>query len=298
MTDDWKEVLGCPYCQGGLQLTDGDVVALECPACGKLFSMAGGIPRLLRHEDAGRLDRFSQEYRQARVGEGFGPLSREQALALPYGRPAGYPPLYWQVRRQSYCALLGVLAREGPSPAAGPAADLGAGIGWLSYRLAQLGYRVAAVEASLDETFGLGAARTYFSEFASLFPIQGDLEHPPLQAGQFGFAVFNASLHYAGDLRCTLDRASLALRPGGRVFILDTPIGREPQRGTGRGDRHLGQQELHSALLAAGLEPRWLSIRRGWRWWTHQLKASIKWQPRYSFPMIVADLAGQKTKTE
>ena len=291
MLGDWWDVLGCPYCQAGLRPVRDNAAAIQCLACGRQFSLAGGIPRLVRHEDAARLERLSQEYRQARLDEGFGSLGRDQVLALPYGRPPGYPPLYWQVRRQSFCALMGVLAREGLAPGAGPVADLGAGIGWLSYRLAELGYRVAAIDASLDETFGLGMARATFSSLANLLPVQGDLEHPPLHAGQFGAVVLNASLHYAQDLEGAVYRAAQALRPGGRLFILDTPIAREPEPGTGRGDRHLGLRELEGALMAAGLEPRWLSVRRGWRWWAHQAKAWLKRQPGFSFPMMVAGRA-------
>jgi hypothetical protein len=71
--------------------------------------------------------------------------------------------------------------------------------------------------------------------------------------------------------------------------VLDTPIAPRPRRGTGQGDRHLGRQELHGALLAAGLSPRWFPIRRGARWRLHQAKAWLKRDARFSFPMVVAD---------
>jgi SAM-dependent methyltransferase len=247
------------------------------------------MPVLLRPEDRARLLHFSLEYRDARLRDGWQPLSLEEAQALPYGQPPGYPPLYWQVRRQSFAALMSVLAREGPSPANGPAADLGAGIGWLGYRLAQLGYRVVAVEASQDQDFGLGAAERYYASQVPFLPVQGNLEFPPLQAGALGLVVFNASLHYAADLAATLGRAAELLQSGGRLIVLDTPIARQPRPGTGRGDRHLGRAELQGALLEAGLQPRWLEVRRGHQWWLHQARALLRRDARFSFPITFAD---------
>jgi SAM-dependent methyltransferase len=289
MLDGWWDVVGCPYCRGALQSTNNVERPIGCLSCGERFAVADGIPVLLRHQDADRLAGFSRSYQEERLREGRLPLSVEQAQALPYGQPPGFPSLYWEVRRQSFCALMRWLAREGPSPAGGPTADLGGGIGWLGYRLAQLRFRVLAVDASRDEAFGLEAARTYYSSLASFLPIQGDLEHPPLQAGRLSLIVCNASLHYASDLESTLQRVADALRPGGHMVILDTPIARHPRPGTGRGDRHLGRQELHSALLDAGLRPRRMAVQRGWRWRMHQVKALLRGDARFSFPMIVAE---------
>jgi SAM-dependent methyltransferase len=251
--------------------------------------MEGQMPVLLRQEDASHLRVFARQYREDRLREGWQPPTQEQAMGLPYSEPAGTPALYWKVRRQSFCALMGVLAREGPAPAHGPAADLGAGTGWLSYRLAEIGYQVLAVDASRDADWGLGAAEKHYLPKVHFQPVLGDLQYPPLLAGSLGLIVFNASLHYASDLEGTLLRAARALKPVGRIVILDTPVARRPRPGTGRGDRHLGRRELHDALQAAGLSSRWITIRRGVRWWSHQVKAILKRDARFFFPMIVAD---------
>lgn len=284
--------MGCPYCQGALR--PGRKGGLCCSECGHQFALRGCIPLLLRHEDAARLAGFSGDYREARLRDGWRPLTPEQMLALPYGSPPGYLPLYWEVQRQSYARLRRLLADEGPTPEAGPAADLGAGIGWLGYRLAREGYRVLVVEASLDDAFGLGAAEPYFSAGADFSPVQGDLEHPPLRAGGLALVIFNASLHYARDLDAALMRAARSLRPGGRLIVLNTPIARQPRPGTIRGDRHLGRDELGTALTQAGLRPRWITVRRGPRWWVYQAKAWLKGDARFSFPMVVADWIDEK----
>jgi len=51
---------------------------------------------------------------------------------------------------------------------------------------------------------------------------------------------FNASLHYAGDVDAALRRACRALRPDGRLVILDTPIALHPRPSGRLGGRHLG----------------------------------------------------------
>lgn len=296
----WLDVLGCPYCHSLLRQ---DAEGLVCTAGGHSFPLVDGIPSLVQSEDRARFAQFSLRYREARLREGWQPLTVDQALALPFGSPPGYPLLYWEVRRQSYRALMRLLAREGPDPQVGPAADLGAGTGWLAYRLAQAGYRVLAVEASLDQDFGLGATEGYRTGMPErLLPIQGNLEHPPLAHGKTSLIVLNASLHYAADLGSTLRQMAAALHPQGCLVILDTPIARRPHLGTGKDDRDrsasdaastcsrrsLGREELQQALLAAELEPRWIRILRTRRWWIRQLKAWAKGEALFTFPMIWA----------
>jgi SAM-dependent methyltransferase len=175
-------------------------------------------------------------------------------------------------------------------PLDGPVADLGAGTGWLSFRLAQAGYRVLAVDASLDDAFGLGAAAPYLATSGErLLLAQGNLEHPPLYRARWSLVVYNASLHYAHDLQATLARAVSALLPRGRIIVLDTPIARRPVPGTGRGDRHLGRRELEETLAGAGLSVRWLRMYRGPRWWAFRLKAWLRRSAPFSFPIVVGE---------
>jgi hypothetical protein len=118
---------------------------------------------------------------------------------------------------------------------------------------------------------------------------QGDLEQPPLRAGQWSIVILNASLHYARDLEATVCAVARALQRGGRTIIMDTPVARRPVAGTGRGDRHLGRQELAAALRSAGLRARWLRVWRDPRWWLHRAKAWLRCSGSFSFPLIVAE---------
>lgn len=111
---DPHDVLGCPYCQAALHVSQDAATSWQCRGCGQRFASQGQIPVLLRREDADRLAAFSRQHRQARLGEGWQPLTQEQAFALPEGCPPGFPALYWQVRRQSFGALMDILAGEGP----------------------------------------------------------------------------------------------------------------------------------------------------------------------------------------
>jgi hypothetical protein len=146
----------------------------------------------------------------------------------------------------------------------------------------------------LEKDFGLGAASVYLAPCQpSFLPVQGDLEHPPLQPGRLGLAIFNASLHYAHDLEETVRRAAEILQENGWMVIIDTPITRQTdlendRRSLGQPRRTLGCRELEEALAAAGLAIRWISIGRGPRWWIFQAKKWFKREPRFAFPMIVA----------
>jgi SAM-dependent methyltransferase len=216
-------------------------------------------------------------------------------LALPFGRPPGYPALYWQVRRESYGVLDNLVSEVGPRARAGVAVDLGAGNGWLSYRLAERGYRVIAMDVNVEAPFGLAGATPYLEADYTILPVQGDLERPPLQAGRTSLLLFNASLHYCDNLGDTLRRGAEALRPGGTMIIVDTPISRRGVPGSGRGDRHLGREELDQGLRAAGLRPSWHRVGRGPAWWVHQAKSRLRREALFWFPIVVAikDMVGE-----
>ena len=83
----WREVLGCPYCQSALQPADSEGRSLRCLGCGHQFPVQDRIPVLLRQEDTARLAAFSDQYRQARLQDGWRPLTPVQTLALPYSSP-------------------------------------------------------------------------------------------------------------------------------------------------------------------------------------------------------------------
>ncbi len=110
--------------------------------------------------------------------------------------------------------------------------DAGAGVGWLSYRLALRGHRPVAVDLRDDALDGLGAARQYRAHLQQPFPlIQADMQELPLADDQFDLTIFSASFHFAADYRRTLQEARRVMGWGGQVAILDTPVYQHFQQG-------------------------------------------------------------------
>src|SRR5262249_37371934 len=118
--------------------------------------------------------------------------------------------------------------------------DLGAGCGWMSYRMSQRGHRPVAVDLLSDGLDGLGAARHYppFPRF------EAEFDRLPFADTSFDVAVFNASLHYSSDYAKTLSEVRRCVRPGGRVIILETPVYRERSHG------EMMRSERHTQFLA------------------------------------------------
>ena len=110
--------------------------------------------------------------------------------------------------------------------------DVGAGVGWLSNRLHQLGHQPHAVDLTVDADDGLGAAR----HFCPLWPRdQAEMDVLPFAdaTSQSGadVVVFNASLHYSTSYARTLGEALRVLRPGGSIVVMDSPIYRRDESG-------------------------------------------------------------------
>lgn len=273
--DGWWELVGCPYCQGEMRPGDGGVAF--CPCCGAAFPAQGGVLALWHPEDLGRL---------AAGAEG-GPW------AWPVGCVPPSPQLLAQVRRETCRALLRLLAEEGPAPEEGPVAVLGDDVAWLGQSLAERGYRVLALDA-LPRQSGAQSAPAADSATRQCVLAWGHAEHPPLRTGRFSLILLEGSLQHVQDVPAALQRLVACLQAQGRVILLDTPLGPPRPVGLGAGERLLGREELHEALLAAGLRPRWIELPRGLRWWAHTARAWLRAEPWFELPLVVAYRAPQR----
>jgi SAM-dependent methyltransferase len=293
------EWLGCPVCQGPLDRTK---TSLHCPADSLDFPLQDGIFRLLPPGEREAAGAYAEEYRQQREAQGWRPLAAEELSALPDKAPAGWDPLYWPARRQSF-ATLSTWLETVDQPAGNPlrVVDMGAGFGWLAGRLAARGYEVVALDLSDDDAFGLGAVRETAGDYARP-PLlaQGDVERPPLQPGQVDLLIFNASLHYAVDLKKCLRSAAELLRPGGAMIIMDTPVlvgdftALQPAEGQPlRRGRQLPLAELEQALTAARLDFESRQLKRGWRWSMRQWRIRFFGGPGFTLPFIIARLKAE-----
>jgi SAM-dependent methyltransferase len=188
--------------------------------CQSEFAVREGLYRFLLPEREAALQPFLHQYRLVREREGYRSPAPDYYRALP-DVPARDPQApVWRVRRESFTHLTHrILPRFPHRPLR--VLDLGAGNGWLSYRLAELGYHCLAVDWLDDEADGLGARRHYPLSFIGL---QADFDQLPFHPRGFELVIFNASVHYSPDVRATLERAIHLLEPGGALVVMDSPL--------------------------------------------------------------------------
>ncbi len=168
--------------------------------------------------------RFLDDYLRIRQAEGRGSDDPAYYLALPHE----------PIRRRTYQYFERHVLPLGPLDIL----DLGAGTGWMSYRLALRSHRPVAVDILTDGRDGLGAARHYF-EKRSFTRIEAEFDQLPVAGSSFDAVLYNASLHYSSDYSKTLTEAKRCLRPGGRIFVLDSPVYRSSEHGQRmRRERH------------------------------------------------------------
>lgn len=169
------------------------------------------------------MEAFRRDYGAHRASEGRGHHGAE-LLQLPYLK-AGPLARQWQVRARTFDAFLRHVLRPIAAAAGRPLRilDLGAGNGWLSYRLAREGHSCTAIDVRDDGVDGLGAALPLLRE-APFERLVASFEDLPLAADFADIAVFNASLHYATNLERALAEAARLVRPGGSIAILDSPF--------------------------------------------------------------------------
>jgi ubiquinone/menaquinone biosynthesis C-methylase UbiE len=186
---------------------------------------------------AAERQRFLEDYLRIRQAEGRGSDDPSYYFNLPH------EPIRARTYRYFERHVLPILEREARGPL--EILDLGAGTGWLSYRLALRGHRPVAIDILTDHRDGLGAARHYDSKLDRPFArIDAEFDQLPLPDSSFDAVLYNASLHYSSNYTKTLAEARRCLRPGGRILILDTPVYRSAVHG------ELMRQERHSQFLS------------------------------------------------
>jgi len=168
---------------------------------------------------------FRSDYAAQRAAEGRAYDAASLAV-LPY-LTTGPLARQWGVRARSFDLLVDEIL--GPMTATRDGSldvlDVGAGCGWLSYRLALAGHETVALDLRDDSVDGLGAAAAYLERNSNLFArVAATFDALPLASHTFDVAVFNASIHYALDLGAVLGEAVRVVRPGGRIIILDSPF--------------------------------------------------------------------------
>jgi SAM-dependent methyltransferase len=167
--------------------------------------------------------RFLDDYLRIRRAEGRGSDDPAYYLALPYRDLSGKLSEQWAMRGRTYRYFESRLLGNAPLDIL----DLGAGTGWMSYRLSLRGHRPIAVDILNDDRDGLRAARHYppFPKF------EAEFDRLPFADRSFDLVIFNASLHYSSDYETTLGEARRCLSPNGRIVVLDSPVYLRPEHG-------------------------------------------------------------------
>jgi ubiquinone/menaquinone biosynthesis C-methylase UbiE len=115
-------------------------------------------------------------------------------------------------RRADLLALLGLLDE------AWTVGDLGCGTGQVTQSLAPFVTRVVAVDSSPAM---LDAARARLGGLPNVETREGELESLPIRDGELDAAIAFLVLHYVAEPGEALAEAARALKPGGRLLVVD-----------------------------------------------------------------------------
>lgn len=144
--------------------------------------------------------------------------------------------------------LLGLLGLLDESWTVG---DLGCGTGQLTESLAPFVNRVIAVD---DSSAMLAAARRRVASMQNVEVKNGRLESLPIEDGSLDAALLFLVLHYVPEPEAAIAEARRALKPGGRLLIVDMmPHDREDLlHEMGHVWRGFSEEEISSMFEAAG----------------------------------------------
>jgi SAM-dependent methyltransferase len=179
-----------------------------------------------------KLTSFAKAYAEQREAEGR-KLTKEDLLALPWLKH-GPQADQWAIRARTFEAFMNRVLHPAAQRSERPLTvlDLGAGSGWLSYRVGREGHLAIALDIRSDKVDGLGAADCLVAHSPGRIErIVASFDAIPLARDTADLTVFNASLHYATDLSCVLREAARVTAPGGVIAILDSPFYRSEAAG-------------------------------------------------------------------
>lgn len=221
-------LFACPKCKASLRATeDGGLCCLEDNL---YFKQEKNIWRFLSPDRQQHFEQFLRDYETIREREGRWSHDPAFYRSLPFKDLTNRFTDDWKIRAISYSSLTkDVLAPlEKRTGCSLHILDLGAGNGWLSNRLKQLGHLPIALDLSTNSSDGLSACIFYRDPF---LVVQAELDRVPFENDQFDLVIFNASLHYSENYDATLREALRVLDERGRVVIMDSPIYHDEESG-------------------------------------------------------------------
>jgi SAM-dependent methyltransferase len=167
--------------------------------------------------------KFLTEYAIIRCAEGRGSADAAYYRELPYRDLTGKNTAQWKIRARTFRhfqrTVLARIEKQFGCPL--DVLDLGAGNGWLSYRLACHNHHPVALDVFCDQRDGLGALPNYPIPIPA---VSADFDNLPFRDSSFDLAIYNSSLHYSPNYGRTLTELRRCLRPSGRFVIMDSPV--------------------------------------------------------------------------
>jgi SAM-dependent methyltransferase len=297
--------LQCPRCSGWighLPKTNAADTTFVCSDCCLKLECEQGIWRSLLPERADHFSRFIRDYQFIRSAENRGSTDAEYYFNLPYRDLSDSNSQQWVIRAKTF---LHIKRNILPSLLPGlkrplKILDLGAGNGWMSYRLALDGHSPVAVDLLTNDRDGLGAAAHYRKHLPMLFPrFQAELDTLPFTDDEFDLVIYNASFHYSENYEKTVAEALRCTCAGGTVLIADTPWYSNEESGEQMvAERRLAFTERYG-FPSDGLKSlEYLTDQRlqrteaclGIRWQTHTPNYGVRWSMR----PLLAKLRGKR----
>ncbi|HVZ17440.1 MAG TPA: class I SAM-dependent methyltransferase [Terriglobales bacterium] len=302
--------LRCPACHKAIGQVKRISPAIfdnghHCASCPMQIRNQRGIWTALVPEREAYFRQFMLEYQLVRAAEGRGSNTAAYYLALPFRDVTGHNQQQWSIRAHSFRYLeKRILPEFENSMPALDVLDLGAGNGWLDYRLTLRGHRPVAVDLLTNGTDGLGAASHYLEQLPTLFPrFQAEFNRLPFADAQFDCAIFNASFHYSENYAATLAEVIRCLRPGGWIVIADSPWYSKEENGRRMvEERHLLFLALHGFASNSVKSQEYLTdekmhalaSRFGLNWRVHRPYYGLRWSLR----PVIARLKGKREPSE
>jgi SAM-dependent methyltransferase len=287
--------LCCPGCGtriGDLLNEANADTQVDCATCFLSLRYEDGIWKCLLPERALHFAKFIEDYESIRASEGRGSSDSAYYLALPYRDLSGRNGAQWAIRARTYSHIEQHIMPTiiDSTDQCLRILDLGAGNGWLSYRMALQRHAVVAVDLLTNDQDGLGAAKHFRQSLPTLFPrVQAELDHLPFAGDAFDLVIFNASFHYSEEYGKTLGEAWRCTRSGGCILIADTAWYSSEQSGQRMLDERRAAFIRRYGFPSDGLRSlEYLTDERlhdlekqlGIQWTVHEPYYGLRWQMR------------------
>ena len=227
--DDLASILRCLGCGR----TDFAVssAALTCRGCGVAIAVHDGIPHVRGAEEDVAITREREAVRQMEAAPLLRPTDFSQAslladrgplleafASLPYDDGSAFyrENEYFQNVSRFAGVFDYLLAQLGP-PSGGRVLDVGADLTWSTARLAARGWRAVGIDINQH----LAASRALRRRGPAYAVVNMDMHLPAFRDGIFdAITAFNA-LHHTHRLEALVGTLAAALRPGGRLCVVE-----------------------------------------------------------------------------